>query len=196
MKDFVISGKRLCSYEDGIVVKGGAYREGEFLYASIPGVLVIKQIKKEGSENVKEVEVETEKSGDFVPYVGALVTAKITKMTQRYCKCRILIINSTVARDGFNGVLRKEDVRAKEKHKVELAKCFKPGDVILATVISTNDPFSYILSTADNNLGVVFAKSEADALMVPVSWSEMRCCKTYMKESRKVAKIQSRHVIP
>ena len=29
--------------------------------------------------------------------------------------------------------------------------------------ISTNDPFSYILSTADNNLGVVLAKSNAGA---------------------------------
>jgi exosome complex component CSL4 len=33
-------------------------------------------------------------------------------------------------------MVRKEDVRATEKDKVEMIKCFRPGDVILGRVVS------------------------------------------------------------
>lgn len=48
----------------------------------------------------------------------------------------------------------------------------------------------YILTTAENELGVVIAQSEnSGAKMVPVSWTEMQCPKTYNKEFRKIAKV-------
>ena len=40
-------------------------------------------------------------------------------------------------------------------------KCFRPGDIILAKVQSLGDTQSYILNTAENELGVIIAKSEA-----------------------------------
>lgn len=40
-------------------------------------------------------------------------------------------------------------------------KCFKPGDIILAKVISLGDALSYLLTTAENELGVVVATSDA-----------------------------------
>jgi len=47
-----------------------------------------------------------------------------------------------------------------------------------------------LLTTAENELGVVIAKSEAAGeKMVPISWTEMQCPKTYIKELRKVAKV-------
>lgn len=70
-------------------------------------------------------------------------------------------------------------------------KCFRPGDIIRAKVISLGDAHSYILSTAENELGVIFAESEAGAAMVPVSWCHMQCPKTKAKENRKVAKVQT-----
>lgn len=39
--------------------------------------------------------------------------------------------------------------------------CFRPGDIVRAKVISLGDARSYYLSTADNSLGVVHAKSLA-----------------------------------
>jgi exosome complex component CSL4 len=44
------------------------------------------------------------------------------------------------------------------------------------------------LSTARNELGVIFAKSVAGHTMIPISWDTMQCPKTKMKEYRKVAK--------
>ena len=48
----------------------------------------------------------------------------------------------------------------------------------------------YLVTTAENELGVVIAKSEMSGIkMVPVSWTEMQCPKTYNKEYRKIAKV-------
>lgn len=51
------------------------------------------------------------------------------------------------------------------------------------------DLHCYQLSTAENELGVVTAHGEAGEPMVPISWTEMQCRKTFVKEPRKVAKI-------
>ncbi|EOA98486.1 3'-5' exoribonuclease CSL4-like protein, partial [Anas platyrhynchos] len=58
---------------------------------------------------------------------------------------------------------RREDIRATEKDKVEVYKSFRPGDIVLAKVISLGDAAqsNYLLSTAENELGVVVARSEA-----------------------------------
>lgn len=70
-------------------------------------------------------------------------------------------MDSTALKEPFRGTIRKEDVRATEKDRVEIYKCFRPGDIVVAKVMSLGDALSYQLSTADNSLGVVFAKSEA-----------------------------------
>jgi len=47
-----------------------------------------------------------------------------------------------------------------------------------------------LVTTAENELGVVIARSEMSGIkMVPVSWTEMQCPKTYNKEYRKIAKV-------
>lgn len=38
--------------------------------------------------------------------------------------------------------------------KVEVFKCFRPGDIVRARVISLGDARQYYLSTAENELGV------------------------------------------
>lgn len=79
---------------------------------------------------------------------------------------------------------------------------------------------TYQLSTAENELGVVIAHSEegknliffshlllylvicfiddlfyAGHVMVPISWTQMQCPKSFSKEFRKVAKIVPEHVV-
>ena len=45
--------------------------------------------------------------------------------------------------------------------RLELYACFRPGDLVRAEVIGLGDARSYYLSTAKNDLGVVYAKSAA-----------------------------------
>jgi exosome complex component CSL4 len=84
--------------------------------------------------------------------------------------------------------VRSQDVRSKEIDKVKIQESFRPGDIIKAQVISIGDARSYFLTTAKPELGVVYAKSVADAVLVPISWREMQCPETKAIELRKVAK--------
>jgi len=72
---------------------------------------------------------------------------------QRFCKCIIKCIGDTVLSRPYRGMLRKEDVRATEKDKVEMIKCFRPGDIILARVVSFSCIFPFLLF--DNKQGSV-----------------------------------------
>jgi hypothetical protein len=56
-------------------------------------------------------------------------------------------------------------------------------------VISLGDARNYYLSTAKNELGVVSALGRAGKPMVPLSWQQMMCPVTHIKEFRKVAKV-------
>jgi hypothetical protein len=51
--------------------------------------------------------------------------------------------------------------------------CFRPGDVVRAKVLSLGDARSYYLTTADNALGVVHAKSLAGGRTPPGTGA---CC--------------------
>ncbi|XP_022424907.1 exosome complex component CSL4 isoform X2 [Neophocaena asiaeorientalis asiaeorientalis] len=86
---------------------------------------------------------------------------------------------------------RKTSELLKKTRFVEIYKSFRPGDIVLAKVISLGDAQSnYLLTTAENELGVVVAHSESGVQMVPISWCEMQCPKTHTKEFRKVARVQ------
>ena len=106
-----------------------------------------------------------------------------------------MCVGEVVLSEYYRGQIRKEDVRATEKDRVEMYRCFRPGDIVLSRVISLGDAGGgYLLTTAENSLGVVIARSEAGALMVPVSWTEMQCPASYGLEERKVAKVIPEHL--
>ncbi|GME26726.1 hypothetical protein GTA08_BOTSDO04161 [Neofusicoccum parvum] len=123
-----------------------------------------------------------------LPEVDAVVLARVTRLTPRQATVEILVVGETVCREGFQGIIRREDVRATEKDRVKIGDMFRVGDIVRGVVISLGDQSNYYLSTATNELGVVMAKSEAENQMYPISWKEFRDPKTGLTESRKVAK--------
>ncbi|XP_041368597.1 exosome complex component CSL4-like isoform X2 [Gigantopelta aegis] len=181
-----VPGQRLCRLDDDLLPGDGTYIRNGFVYSSLAGFLRTGQ-----HQGKKTLEVYTVTLKNMVPSVDALVTGRITNVNPRFCKCAILSIGKTPLRETFRGMIRKEDVRATEKDKVEMYKCFRPGDIVIAKVLSLGDAHSYLLSTAENELGVVVANSEAGVPMVPISWCKMQCPKTLQEEHRKVAKVQS-----
>jgi exosome complex RNA-binding protein Csl4 len=60
----------------------------------------------------------------------------VTIVTQRFCKCVIKCIGDIVLTRPYRAIVRKEDVRATEKDKVEMIKSFRPGDIIIGRVVS------------------------------------------------------------
>uniref|UniRef100_A0A674DJH0 Exosome complex component CSL4 n=1 Tax=Salmo trutta TaxID=8032 RepID=A0A674DJH0_SALTR len=181
---------RLCSTDDCMPGTGVYLRHG-YIYSSLAGYV----LRKNEGEELPVISVVRETEAQLLPDVGAIVTCKVTSINPRFAKVHILYVGSTPLKDRFRGTIRKEDVRATEKDRVETYKSFRPGDIVLAKVISLGDVQSnYLLTTAENELGVVVAHSEAGAQMVPISWFEMQCPRTHAKEFRKVARVQPEYL--
>jgi len=124
------------------------------------------------------------------PTSNSIVLGSVTRLSPVQALLSIAVVDGVPLPPGeeFTGVIRSQDVRATEKDKIKITECFRPGDVVRGIVISLGDARSYFVTTARNDLGVIFATSEAGSTMEPVSWQEMRCPKTGKIEKRKCAK--------
>ncbi|KAE8590619.1 hypothetical protein XENTR_v10018133 [Xenopus tropicalis] len=157
-----VPGERLCSTEDCAPGYGTFCRHG-YIFASLAGYIV----KKTDNGLMPVISVVRETDSHLLPDVGSVVTCKVTSINSRFAKVQIMYIGSTPLSNTFRGTIRKEDIRATEKDKVEVYKSFRPGDIVMAKVISLGDIQSnYLLSTAENELGVVVAHSEAGKYVV------------------------------
>ncbi|KFV09525.1 Exosome complex component CSL4, partial [Pterocles gutturalis] len=123
------------------------------------------------------VSVVRDAESQLLPDVGAVVTCKVCSINSRFAKVHILYVGSTPLKSTFRGTIRGEDIGATEKDKVEVYKSFRPGDIVLAKVVS----FPLLPGGPTGTLGVQ---------MVPISWCEMQCPRTHTKDFRKVARVQ------
>lgn len=89
----------------------------------------------------------------------------------------------------FRGIIRSQDVRATERDSVKMIECYKPGDIVRAQILSLGDGTNYYLTTAKNDLGVVFARAAngAAGLMYAIDWQTMAYPTTGVTENRKCA---------
>ncbi|CBY12077.1 unnamed protein product [Oikopleura dioica] len=183
-----VPGERLGS-TDECEAGRGTYVRKSFIYASRIG-----KVKNTVDENKKIVIEVIRKDEPPLPQVGSIVTAKIVQVTQRQCRATIYAVDGIATSSPFKGLIRREDVRRTERDRVELSKCFRPNDIVFAKVMSLGDSQSYLLSTGGDELGVVLAKSRAGVRLEPISWNEMRCPLTGVKEQRKTARIRAEFV--
>ncbi|KAL7461912.1 hypothetical protein ACHAXS_002319 [Conticribra weissflogii] len=99
-------------------------------------------------------------------------------------------------REPYLGTLRQNDIRPNSSLEIEISDCFRPGDVILARIHAIGgsggggaNSDAFVLTTAEAELGVVQAISEVSGFeMIPISWKEMECPMSGVREGRKVAK--------
>ncbi|KFQ24159.1 Exosome complex component CSL4, partial [Merops nubicus] len=154
------------------------------------------------------VSVVRDTESQLLPDVGAVVTCKVCSINSRFAKVHILYVGSTPLKSTFRGTIRREDIRATEKDKVEVYKSFRPGDIVLAKVVSfplvpgwdrrrglRSDGSITSLSVWRNAvLGggtkCVYHVASLGVQMVPISWCEMQCPRTHTKDFRKVARVQ------
>ena len=120
--------------------------------------------------------------------------ARVTRIEDRFCKLDILAVDGQPNSTIFVGIILQDNVRDFDKSNVDMHNCFRPGDIVKAKVVAgvgggTSRDSSIVLSTAEEDLGVVFARSpHTGALMVPRSWTDFECVQTKTKHKRKVAK--------
>ena len=229
----LLPGQPVCvasSSKSQLELGTGTYSRGDYILSSLVGY----ESRTPSSSKSKEiVSVAGVENRYVVPRPDSTVIARVTRVTPRQAYLSILIVDgqpcgsscstsSTFVQSGlgnhaagegegvdFQGVVRSQDVRSTEKDKVKLADCFRPGDIVRATVISLGDARSYYLSTAGNELGVIYALSATSASgnqgqasaaaggagwnvngnpMVPISWNQMIDPVTGVVENRKCAK--------
>lgn len=196
--DVVVPGDALgqtSKYSQGV---GTCVRRGT-LYATLVGkVKIEKPAAGEGKDSLPAMAVHSRnKRVETVPEVGSRVIGKVININERQAKVNMICIEGKMLTEPFHGVIRREDVRAMEKDSVLIFNSFRPGDMVRARVISLGEGPSYVLSTAGNELGVILAKcDECGDMMSPVSWCEVQCNKSGVREKRKVAKVINAVPVP
>ncbi|KAI8855060.1 hypothetical protein BC829DRAFT_379130 [Chytridium lagenaria] len=164
----------------------GTFVIGDHVYSSVVGT---RHEEEPDSEDLKRhLSVSRTKEQTAIPEVESIVTGRVLRINPRFATLNILVVGSSPCHENFQGIIRVQDVRATEKDKIQIYKCFRPGDIVRAQVISLGDSRAYYLSTARNDLGVIFAQSAAGHTMIPISWEEMICPRTKVVEHRKCAK--------
>jgi exosome complex component CSL4 len=192
----IVTPGSIIGYTDNHTPGAGTYtRNGDGrIYSSLVGI--VQTIQK---PNVNDTLIVTtpgtlisdEKRIVVVPEIGDIVTCRVEKINPMMARVEILCVSNTALdpHTSFSGIIRVQDVRATEIDKVQMQHSYRPGDIVRARVISLGDSRSYYLSSASNDLGVIYATSAVgNAPMIPVSWNEMQCSKTGLREHRKVAK--------
>uniref|UniRef100_A0A1I8A942 ECR1_N domain-containing protein n=1 Tax=Steinernema glaseri TaxID=37863 RepID=A0A1I8A942_9BILA len=191
-------GERLVEAGDGVHPGAGTYEMHKYIYASVAGFMHVITSKNDEGKEIKRVEVRkaTDAKEHVVPFLGAIVTAKILHIGQRFAKVSIFAVENSILGHEFTATLRREDIRSDDKHKIEMHLCFQPSDIILARVIGFGDnQSSFILSTAEDQLGVISSISQHGERMVPVSFTEMKSVSSEEhREPRKVAQIPQLNV--
>lgn len=128
------------------------------------------------------------RKASLVPSISSLVLARIVKITASQAHTHILSVEHIPLPNFFHGLIRIQDVRRHEIDKLAMEACFNPGDIVKARVISLGDSKSYYLSTAEEDLGVVLARSEDGKRLQPYDWVHMIEPESGILEARKVAK--------
>ncbi|KAG2441178.1 hypothetical protein HXX76_004030 [Chlamydomonas incerta] len=185
----VCVGDRLGATDTYAAGEGVFVRDG-FVIASVVGFQRLEAPPAAGEKPT--IHVASRDTLPLVPKPGDIVTVKISRVAQTAAHALIMCVGRQALSTEFKGVIRQQDVRSTEIDRVVIYDCFRPGDIVRAEVVSLGDARSYYLSTAKNELGVVYARSAtAGVAMVPTSWVTMQCPETQAVEKRKVAKLES-----
>jgi exosome complex component CSL4 len=129
-----------------------------------------------------------------------IVLARVMRLTNQQVVVEILAneASGSLLRYPPEGIIRREDIHAGVQTELVdsasvLTQAFRPGDIIVAKVLSLGDARRYFLSTAEPSLGVIYATSSSSSsgsssALIPVSWKEMEDTQTGKKEARKSAR--------
>ncbi len=168
----VVPGDRLCKSSD-FAPGPGTYKRGVNVYSSVIGVMVKEEAcgnknSKNNSDIMKNMEEEREatqvlplvyvqamkSTQDQVIEVGDTILGRVTKVRSQLAFIEIICVGDVVLRESAAGVMRKEDIRLRNRDSVVMGECFRPGDIVRGKIISLGDTRQYVVSTADAELGV------------------------------------------
>ena len=185
----------------------GAYERGSHILSSLVGQRV-----SSGST----LGVQSGSAAKYVvPQPGSTILGRVTRVTPRQANVSILVVDGLPCSMGdrssasfanhaagedpmggdFTGVIRSQDVRSTEKDKIRMGDCFRPGDIVKATVVSEYFPFAR--STVLNHLffdafPLIDISWRCKIILSQYSFKSSRCCLCITITKSKCSSWQSR----
>lgn len=185
MDECVLPGDKLGSNAEFLAGEG-TYCEDGFIYASLMGKKTVNELP-----NVEQPYLIVSTGAVSAPQVGDIVLAVVLGIETMYASMQILAVGDRQLGQDFFGRLKRSDVRLQNADQVEISKCFRPGDLVRAEILSLGTQRSYYLSTTRQSCGVVLGYNSnstgEDAWLRPYSFTQMECPVTGVVEPRKVA---------
>uniref|UniRef100_A0A7S2GDT7 S1 motif domain-containing protein n=1 Tax=Octactis speculum TaxID=3111310 RepID=A0A7S2GDT7_9STRA len=190
----VVPGEHII--ESQMVVTGnGTYERDGQIFAALAGKVKVEEPETGGNKPMVTVGHWLQKDNTKqVPRVGQVIMGRVTRITANTAQVDITCLGDNILRQPCSGMIRTEDVYPKDVDiQVEMSQCFRPGDVVRAQIMSLGDLRHYYLSTAQLKLGVCWAPSPSDAqtIMIPISWNQLRCPVSGVTANRKCAQPKS-----
>lgn len=173
---FVVPGERLGVIEE-FMSGSGTYVEQDAVYSKTTGRVLLDVLNKEVSV------YPTVKIANF-PRTGSIVTGQVQNIQSTRAMLRIRKIEEKFLTGFFTGLLH---ISAVSQSFIEsMFDACKAGDIMRAKVISDKNR-TFQLSTADNELGVIYALCSQCGYRLELKGRNMLCTSCGKREKRKFA---------
>lgn len=173
---FVAPGDRLGVIEE-FTPGPGTYTEQGTIYSEITGRTLMDMLNK-------KVSVFPLVRGVGVPKVGSTVFGQVSDVQSRSAILRITSVGKRPLSGVFTGILHISDVSP--GFVESMFDVCKAGDIMRARVVSDKNRVFH-LSTADKNLGIVYALCSRCGQILPLKGQRMQCTNCGKIERRKIA---------
>lgn len=172
----VVPGERLCVIEE-FMPGPGTYVDRGAIYAQVTGRTLL-------DKQNKEVSVYPLIHVICVPRIGSTVSGQVSGVKSRTATLRILKVGKRLISGFFTGILHISD--ASRSYIQAMSDVCKAGDIMRAKVFSDKNR-TYHLSTAEKNLGIIYAFCSKCGHILALKRGRMRCTKCGKIEKRKTA---------
>jgi len=173
---FVVPGDRLGVIEE-FTSGPGTYVEGGTIHSKVTGCTLLDMLNK-------QVSVYPLVKAATVPQVGSIVTGLVLDVKSKNAVLRIFQIGDKMLSGFFKGMLHISGVS--HGYVDNMFNVCKSGDIMRAKVISTENR-SFFLSTADKDLGVIYALCSLCGHVLQPGNRGMGCSKCGNFERRKLS---------
>ena len=171
---FVVPGDRLGVIEE-FTPGPGTYVEHGTIYSKITGHTLLDMLNK-------KVSVYPLVQAASVPQIGSIVSGQVLDVKSKKAVLRISQIGEKSLSGFFTGILYISDVSP--SYVDSMFSVCKTGDIMKAKVVS-NKNRTFYLSTAEKNLGVIYAFCSRCGNVLQLGERGMRCSRCGSIERRK-----------
>ena len=173
---FVVPGDRLGVIEE-FTPGSGTYVEEGIIRSEVTGCTLLDVLNK-------QVSVYPLVQKAIVPQVGSIVTGLVLDVRNKQAVLRIFKIGEKLLSGFFTGMLHISGVS--QGYVDNMYNVCKSGDIMKAKVISTKNR-TFFLSTAEKDLGVVYALCSRCGQVLRPENRGMKCSKCGNLERRKLS---------